>query len=551
MKLTTIKAATRPAKILSDEFDIDREMKSARYIYHRLLDFEDEHQKVLDDAAEQCAPGFNRVSKLVACLQGRQKRAARSTGWAPNPHPKWLAILRSRLNVLKKQRNKNQRWKAALKWADEPGPNAPDRGKARRRLRESDEDFTKRCASRRNKATRREEYRLKLYTEHCSKKATARSRIHFGTWNGLLAAADQARKSVIKVRASGLPAQIRRPRWDDDSTIYAGQKGFRIINTGGGTIISKNGVTVGNPWWTIEMRISNGWVRFKAKLGNWHEIPIDAQMRTAKLTRRKNGNKWSYSISISIKGMPAPKKIENNEIVALDWGHREHGHPAEKLGIRVFTWRGNDGDTGEILLPIECRELLDSIDSMKSRVDKAFLARKETLKLKHHNRYGYRKSLLRAGVRSKEECLWLQWEMKYERRMMRARKRIDNLRKNVYITSIHTLREKYSMFAIEDESIIKHRKNDKEESKKHRKRSNRELSARYLFTQLCERSGATMIPVPSRNSTRECPFCGHLSENTSELEIVCESCGFVRDKDYGACEIILRRAKEVLANQAA
>ena len=84
-----------------------------------------------------------------------------------------------------------------------------------------------------------------------------------------------------------------------------------------------------------------------------------------------------------------------------------------------------------------------------------------------------------------------------------------------------------------------------------RKRANRDLTARYDFVSLCERFGAELVPVPSRNTTRECPSCGHLGENGPELLAACPACGTARDKDRGAAVVILRRAEEALANHAA
>jgi predicted RNA-binding Zn-ribbon protein involved in translation (DUF1610 family) len=103
----------------------------------------------------------------------------------------------------------------------------------------------------------------------------------------------------------------------------------------------------------------------------------------------------------------------------------------------------------------------------------------------------------------------------------------------------------------EDEPGLHHRRLDTEEETRRRKRSNRDMVARYLFLSICERSGAEVLTVPSRNTTRECPACGELAENGPELLIACPSCGMVRDKDHGAAEVILRRGQAALADRAA
>ena len=78
------------------------------------------------------------------------------------------------------------------------------------------------------------------------------------------------------------------------------------------------------------------------------------------------------------------------------------------------------------------------------------------------------------------------------------------------------------------------------------------MTSRYEFLELCERFGADLVKVPSRNSTRECPepsCTGLLPINGPELLVACPACGIVRDKDRGACVVLLRRGKEVLANR--
>ena len=572
-----MKAISRPAIVARESADaLGAEMRSARWLYHRLLDFEDQHQQILDGVAEECAPGIVRVARILAVLLRRQKRRERSCEgtWSPSPHPAWLASLRVILGELRKLRNADPRWKDACRWADEPTgeAKAPRRRRAKpasavkRRKGESEEAYGKRfallttdeteehfaakCANA-PRRTRRETSRQALYDAHVAEGATERSRVYWGTWNALLASVDQARKSVLSRRKEGMPAEWRRPRWDDPVTIAADVGGFRIIDKGGVTRVAKRGAEVGDPWWTLETRVRGGWVRFRAKFGNWHELPSGAELRTLKLTRRRGpGINWEYAVSSSVAGMPEASH-PGTGTVALDWGHREHGHPTEHAGLRVFKWLGDDGQLGEILLPRDCRELLDQVDAMKSRVDTTFNARKATLRIPERNRHGYRSSLLRSGARTSEEQAWLAWETRYERRMAHARARIDDLRRETYTQAIRALRRRYRIFALEDETIVHHRKLDLEEQTRHRKRSNRELSARYLFTQLCERSGAEIFPVPARNSTRECPHCGQLHENGPELYRACPVTGLVDDKDEMACITILARAQEALAKRAA
>jgi hypothetical protein len=555
--VTMTLAMQRPALVESDEHRLDAEYRSARWAYHRLLDFEDQHQRVLDAAAEAAAPGIVRVGRILARLARRAKRRERTTEgqWSPSPRPDLAARLKALLPELREKRNADPRWAAACAWADEPigepkqlrRRRAKDPAKIKRRKTESDEAFAKRFAlltqdetdehfaeklAKSPRQTRRDVYRADLYKAR---------RIYWGTWNALIRSVDQARQAVLKLRKQGLPAEWRRPRWSDDSSISADGGGFRVVDR--------------SPlWWTIELRlgVTEEWVRFRAKCGNWHDVPEGAELRTCKLTRRRDGMRWRHSVSIVVDGaQKRPALTASCGTVALDWGHREHGHDHAREGLRVFTWTGDDGRSGEILLPTECRELLDQIDALKSQTDKAFDARKAAHGLLDRNRYTYRRRLMGSGVRTEEESLWLRWEMRYERRVARGRKRIQNLRRETYTVAIRELRQRYAIFAIEDEAAWSHKRQAKEEMSPRRKRSNRDMSARYEFVQLCERFGAELVPVTARNSTRECPDCGALAENGPELLVMCPGCGTVRDKDYGACRVILRRAQEALANREA
>jgi len=96
----------RPAILESDEQRIDAEYRSANWVHHRLLDFEQEHQKVLDATANEIAPGIIRAGRIVAKLARRAKRAERTTEgrWAPNPRGDLCARLRLRLGELREKR---------------------------------------------------------------------------------------------------------------------------------------------------------------------------------------------------------------------------------------------------------------------------------------------------------------------------------------------------------------------------------------------------------------------------------------------------------------
>jgi rubrerythrin len=335
---------------------------------------------------------------------------------------------------------------------------------------------------------------------------------------------------------------MHRPKWNDNVTIVSDKAWHSRVQENG-------------DWWTIEIPVGStarggieGTVRFRARLGN---AGIGAaELRRLQLTRRKDMTGWRYYVSVTI--ITQERKYPGTGVVGLDWGHREHGHALASAGIRAFTWWGDDGRCGEILIPREARECLDRCSTEQSRIDVAWDARKKTLELDGiRSRHGYRKRVMRNGVRSKDERLWLMWETRIERRRQAARKRAAALRREAYIAAVKELRQWYATFVIEDQPGKEARDLDTEEMTRHRKRQNRELVARYEFVSRCERSGAAVIRVSARNTTRECPTCGVLAEKTQDLLIACPGCGIVRDRDYGAAKVILRRGEQVLAVSSA
>lgn len=563
---------SRPARVLSCPVRLEEEYRSARWIHHRLLDFEDEHQRIVDEAAERCAPGIRRVGRILARLKRREKRRKRTTTgqWSPHPRPELTTKLQAMLVELRERRNADPRWKAALGWADDPigspkqvrrrRAKSPD--KVKRRKRESDEAWAKRFArltsdeteehfaekkAKAPRRTRREEYRAKLYAER---------RIYWGTWNALCKSVDQAVAKVLQLRKQGMPAEWRRRRFGNRGTIAADPGGFRICERG-------------DLWWVVEMRLGTEsgkgpdaeWVRVRAKCGNWHHVPDDASITTARLTQRRDGQRWNYTLSLTVDGAGKSRHAataSRTGRVAFDWGHREHGHDTSADGIRAFVWLGDDGRSGEVLVPAECRRCLDEINEIKSRCDELFDARKRSLGLRDKNRHTYRKRLLRSGVRTEEESDWLRWDTRKSRMIARRWKRVKNLRRETYTKAVRELRRHYAEFVFEDECVhdperkrTSIRETQTKEQIIRRRRSNRDLCARHEFVSLCERFGAELHTVSARNTTRECPECGHLDENTAELLMACSACGTVRDKDFGAAAVILRRSYGPLADKAA
>ena len=502
--------ASRPAYIVDGHEALALEFRSARWAHHRLLDFERKHQRIMDRAQRWIVPDLHRVARILARIS---KRGSHS-GWKPG--------LQARMKALRDARNAHPLWVAAKRWADTPSPRAPVVVR-RRKAGETDEAFAARVAQGKRRSRR---------DQHCVEVLYPQIRCHSSTYTALRAAVKQAVGKAIAERSKGSSASWRRPKYSDPITI---------------TSLSFTVVARRHPWWTLEFRVGrpSAIVQIRAKLGDWHELPPDVALLRLQLTKRGD----RLSLSVTCGEMP-DEDFPGGGVVALDWGHREHGHDRQGEGIRAFCWRGDDGRTGEILLPAECRIQLDRMHAVQSRLDQAWDARAATLGLHcKSRRQGYRASLMRSGVRTEDETLWLRWERNQERMIEAARRRVYALRKETYMKAVRALRRRYRVFVAEDIQGEALKAKAKEEEGARRKRENRDLTARFDFVSIAARKGAEVLKVNARNSTRECPACGFLRPKTSDVLLACGGCGRVSDRDHDAPITLLRRGLAALAAQ--
>lgn len=510
----TIKVIKRPA-IVEETPELDREYRAARWVYNRLLDFEFEHQRRLDEVS----PRLSRVGRLIARLNRRDRwRERASSGtWAPRERAELRAALIELRDQLRKDRNANPRWKEVLNW---PREKAGEK-KCRRKRGESDEDFEVRKA----KAfrSRREMHVLEVYAD---------SRCNWATFNAQKASVDQALKMVLKVRKAGMPAQLRRPKRQDPGRITAARNGQQI----GFEVLDQDK----HPWWTMRLRLKSGWVRFRAKVGNFDEVPDDATIKVVELCRRREGQIWKYHVCITVEGSWPECERQPNHVVGIDTGHRFFPDGS----IRAWVWYGSDGARGEVVLPPKCQELLEKAQTIQTELDKRF----NSFGTRHRSRHAYRAHLLRSGVRSEEEQAWLTWETRREIDIKAKKRRAREIRTKLYEAVLRQLRHRYRACGIDVNGRSVQRL-QKEEQQSHKSRRNRDLTAAYELKTLCERYGIGDSGATARKSTMECPGCGQERETSKDLIIWCPTCDLSCDQDFGAAYVMMCRTVEVLANR--
>lgn len=510
----------RPALVRpEDEHRLAREFGRARRAHHALLDFEAAHQAVLDETQAAIVPRMAALIRIVGRLRARPRRHPTLA-----PRAALLAACRAEIVKARKARNDDPRWREACRWPDGIAPECSARSGPRRKALETDEQYAERCASRRTTRTRRESYQVSLY---------AVSHVRACTWCDLQARVKQAVQAVLSRRAKGLPSEWRRPRWDEGHTLIIAK-----------TARPEARMTRGPLWWEIDWPLyGGGSVPIRAKFGNWHDLPSDATIVRLELSRRRRGHRWRYSVSALVEGMPDVLP-GGGGVVGLDWGHREHGHGA--AGIRAFVWHGDDGRSGEVLIPERARLELDRAAAEQARTDLVF----DALQTGARHRRSWRRQLERAGVRTADEQAWMTWDARQERRILRALRRAAAIRTECYRQAVRELRRHYGTFVFEDIDAGKIKKKQKATELEHRKRQNRDLSAPYMFRQIAERSGADCLDVDAAYTSRTCSRCGYVDDRSSDVLQACTACGAVVDRDVRAAENILRRGQEALAKRA-
>lgn len=523
-----VKVIKREVVASNAPVELDREFAAARWVYNQLLDFELEHQQIMD----QCAPDLARVGHLIARLNKRDRWSERATGgWTPKPRPTLRAHLESLRDTLRNARNASPEWKAAKQWSNVVV--APKT--CRRKAGESDEQFASRSTKDGRGRTRREARAIEVYKER---------RCHWASFNAMKASVDQAVKSVIRCRAEGMPADLRRLSWRDRGRIsaQASQGGFRIVDYGARRIRCAIAIQGGqsDPKQTT-------WVELETfGRGNLPELPSDYDIREVELIRDHDGAGWRYWLCVTVRGS-WPERERGDGIVGIDTGHRWMGTEGEH-GIRAAVWVGSDGETGEIRIPERCAELIEHANRIHGEIDAKYAAQPH--RKEERNRHQYRNRLERSGVRTQEQADWLSWERTQERRVLAAKKKARNVRRELYQQEARKLATRYSSMAID--SVGKsEQKLQVDESVRRVTRRHRDLVAAYELKSTCERYGVADLAVPARNSTRECPHCEELHDVTHELLQVCPATGGVYDQDLAAAATMLRRGQEAARKQDA
>lgn len=534
---------------------INQEFFRARKGHHCLLEFEDRQQALLDEVLKEIDPEYVRLGFLVSKLQRRFRKSSEDLKFA-----RIFGTLKKRYEEqrpdFRAKRNKDPRWIAALAWANEPVAELKVQRRATKvpfqKASETFEQYQARLAkiaeTRAKKSvgtsprTRREQFQVKAYNEES---------VRSDTWNDLIKRVKTAVAAVLKVRREGKSASWRHPRWYEGHTLVYKAKSCQF--TLGTRLVKAGSVATEARYLRVavraERKLRGGGIRgaaleFEVDLADASfELSQIKEVRLSRTKRTRLDATWRYQASIVLNVKKDVSHAAREGYCGIDVGHREYGHEGE--GLRVAYWYGSDGVHGQILLPV--RAYLNRAHALQADLDLKYNARQASLSLKG-NRHSYRRDVLSRGVCTQEEASWLAYEHLTEKQIAKARRKVEDVRQDIYAKAARELSKRYAVIGVEDLKASHMRTLDTAAESSKRKRQNRDVAAPYLLKQICERSGAAVRKVDARRTSQVCPHCSQPTGKLDGLMLVCPSCGLTYDRDFGAAKEICRRLGEALAN---
>lgn len=369
----------------------------------------------------------------------------------------------------------------------------------------------------------------------------AEAKCHWGSCNDESEAFKKSLSDVLKNRQKGISSYIKRSNsplsircqiqkstgqsWDiitkDDNK---GQ--FKFINTG------KNKRYAAKLCIGKDTNNQKQWINVSAKFRGWN-VPDDAEVKYVKLVAKQSGYSYKFHLCITVEASWDEKQNTNKGTVALDWGHRESFNE-----LLAFTWAGSDNATGIINID-KVRKLIDRADEIREERSLAFNNIKQSIPNigKSNSTSKAIKLIKNLGVATKKQSLWIDLEKSLRKKEDCVRRKALNVRKEIYLKEIQKLKNKYSKFVFEDLKGESFKQMDKNGHSARRKRTNRDLVARYEFESFIGKNN--IIKVDKWRTSKNCNKCMHTNEIGSSKIFVCNNCNNIDDRDLNAAKNIL------------
>lgn len=298
-------------------------------------------------------------------------------------------------------------------------------------------------------------------------------------------------------------------------------------------------------------------------------LPEGCRIKWAYLVRRRtaSSDKWSVQLIISRAGGFPKHDLATTGRVGINLGWRQLWN-----GLRVATWIGSDGRSGELIIPNDKLELWSKPDSLTSIRDlnfntamlriRAFVQEHETElpewwqeRAQHMAQWQSQNRLASLIVfwrnnrfegdtaiydeleawRKQDKHLWL-WECHLRKKLARWRKEMYRL------FAVH-MRRSYEVAVIDGTDRKKLARLPEVESEDlviAKARYNQRIAATGLLSESLKAFGPRVESADPKHITQKCHVCGHVEafDAVNQITHACK-CGAVWDQDVNAAQNLL------------
>jgi len=426
--------------------------------------------------------------------------------------------------------------------------------------------------------------------------ARALSGVHWGTYSLIEAADDASRKMPLY---NGVEANDPRfSRWE-----HEGQVGIQVHQkgaTGTGMTAEELHAGIGGEWLRVErvhdaragrragtrarltMRIGTSDVDDSPIVAAWpmimhRPLPLGAIVRRAAVSLRRRGprEEWSVELTIQVPSTIAPEERQGHVAINVGWRSMNDA-------IRVASWVGSDGQSGELQLSKQTIEGLRKPEELRSMRDKNFNVARDALVLALAGLDVPEWYTLRAKALSQWRspqrlaALATEWKTKrfagdelaypaletwrYHDHHLWAWEASQSIgshrhRREVYRFFGAQLAKRYRTLVLADfdkrRVAVRPAVGDADDKTQNETaRSNRQLAAtseleREVANAFTSRGG-TVEYLSAVDITHTCADCGALSKFRADemVHAACSSCGVVFDQDENAARVLCERWRD-------
>jgi hypothetical protein len=402
-----------------------------------------------------------------------------------------------------------------------------------------------------------------------------------------------AEESMAKAR-SGPPPRFRRWREGDGRVMLQIQKGLslddahlgrdtRLRLTAGGpqprSVVNRHGVELPradpNSKRSARRKLCVAQIRVgSTEKGRpvWAEVrfvmhrpfPEGCRVKRVNLVRRRVGTHSDWTVQFSLDGESfRPDDLATSGRVAVDVGWRILGE-GEGRRLRLAVWKGDDGDSGELVLPADHLRMWLKARELQSLRDRLFNGARDRLAgwlaanvlplAPHLSQWRSPQRLAElvrcwvgGGVpaddpvfteleewRKKERHLY-DWQTNLATKAVRRRN-------HAFRNLAAELRRRYREVIVEDTDWRRLAKRpEPEEDGDEAARVWRQVGAPGLLSATLKATAALGSEGPAAFTTQTCPACGELDPFDAARELVrtCAHCGTTRDQDERAADNLL------------